>query len=122
MIPAPPLVMRSRRLVTVSVLLPLLTLGPACDGTSPDETSEEFVPAEGAAAALADSNLYDSFTRANSTTTLASLEAGGQSWSYSPSTAKWGVISNQAYLATDDGTWNDHYATVTGTANVRVMV
>jgi hypothetical protein len=121
MVLAPHPLTRSRRLVTLSVLLPLLTLGSACDGTSPGETSEALAQLDGIDTALADSNLYDSFTRANSTT-LGSLEAGGQTWSYTPSTATWGISSNRAYLATDDGTWSDHYATVNGTANVRVMV
>ncbi|MDC0711453.1 hypothetical protein POL68_23480 [Stigmatella sp. ncwal1] len=112
----------SRQKAPVSMLLALLSLGPACGEALPGEPFEESLRLSPGVAALADSNLYDSFTRANSATTLGSLETGGQSWSYTPSTATWGVTSGKAYLATDDGTWNDHYATVQGSANGRVLV
>lgn len=112
----------SRPRASVPALLALLALGPACGEALPGESSEEALRPRPGLAALASANLYDSFTRANNTTTLGSLETGGQGWSVTPSTAKWGISSNRAYLATDDGTWSDHYATVQGTANGRVRV
>ncbi|HZH13244.1 MAG TPA: hypothetical protein VE057_02670 [Archangium sp.] len=122
MVPVPPRVHRMRRLTTVSALLPLLTLVPACEGPLPGEGAEEGVQAGSDRAPLADANLYDSFSRADSTTSLGSLEVGFQAWSVTPATARWGISAGKAYLATDDGTWNDHYATVNATANVRVLV
>ena len=122
MIPTAPHVKHSRKLATISVLLPLLALGPACHGSATSEMSEERIQDDSQFAPLADSNLYDSFTRADSTTSLGSLETGSQAWSVTPTTAQWGISGGRAYLATDDGTWNDHYATINAAANVRVMV
>lgn len=99
------------------VLFPLLVLGVGCGGA---DTAAEGALAS-ASAAASDAPLYDSFTRTNSTT-LGSLEQGAQAWSYTPAGTTWGVTSGRAYLVTDDGTWGDHYATVNGTANVRVLV
>jgi hypothetical protein len=112
---------RATRTALLPMMLPVLALGTACGGDAePGATLEAPLATE--AQAASDANLYDSFTRANSATSLGSLEQGGQAWSVTPSGTSWGVTSGRAYLATDDATWNDHYATVNGSANVRVLV
>jgi hypothetical protein len=112
----------SARIATVPVLLSLLTFGTGCGGAGPGDTGEgPDTPLASVTAAASDANLYDSFTRANSAS-LGSLEQGGQAWKFIPSGVTWGVTVNRAYLLTDDGTWYDHYATVSATANVRVLV
>lgn len=107
------------RTALLPVLVPMLWLGTACGEAEPGDTLE--APLSTGAQAASDANLYDSFTRVNSTS-LGSLEQGSQAWSLTPAGTAWGVTSGRAYLATDDATWNDHYATVNGSANVRVLV
>ncbi|RKH34128.1 hypothetical protein D7X12_35340 [Corallococcus sicarius] len=102
--------------------MPLLTWNLACGEPSETEALDAVPTLSTGADALSDANLYDSFTRANSAASLGSLEQGGQGWSITPAGTAWGIQSNRAYLATDDATWNDHYATVNGSANVRVLV
>ncbi|MFP2910218.1 hypothetical protein ACLESD_35300 [Pyxidicoccus sp. 3LFB2] len=111
---------RAVRTAFLPMLLPMLTLGTACGDAGPDDTLE--APMATGTQAASDANLSDAFTRANSSTSLGSLEQGGQAWSITPAGTAWGVTSGRAYLATDDATWNDHYATVNGSANVRVLV
>ncbi|MCP3138655.1 hypothetical protein [Pyxidicoccus xibeiensis] len=112
---------RAARTALMPVFLPLLALGTACGAPSLEDSVEAPLASQSQGAASG-ANLYDAFSRANSATTLGSLELGGQPWSYTPSGTAWGISSGRAYLATDDATWNDHYATVNGAANVRVMV
>lgn len=111
---------RTTRSALLPVLLPLLSLGTGCGGAEPGDAPEASLAT--AAQAASDANLHDSFTRADSTTSLGGLEQGAQAWSLTPSTSAWGVASGRAFLSRDDGSWLDHYATVQGTANVRVLV
>ncbi|NMO15779.1 hypothetical protein HPC49_03475 [Pyxidicoccus fallax] len=111
---------RAARAALLPVLFPVLWLGTACGEPSQGDTREAPVAAQEQGAS--DANLYDSFTRANSTTGLGGLEQGSQTWSYTPAGTAWGINSGRAYLATDDATWDDHYATVNATANARVLV
>ncbi|RKH65688.1 hypothetical protein [Corallococcus llansteffanensis] len=104
------------------LLLPLLTWNLACGAPAETDVLDAALAPTSRSDDLSDANLYDSFTRTNSTSSLGSLEQGGQGWSITPAGTAWGVQSGRAYLATDDATWNDHYATVNGSANVRVLV
>ncbi|WP_157601291.1 hypothetical protein [Stigmatella aurantiaca] len=55
------------------MLLALLALGPACGEALSGEPSEEGLLPSRDVAALADANLSDSFTQANSAITVGSL-------------------------------------------------
>ncbi|WP_224365345.1 hypothetical protein [Hyalangium versicolor] len=112
---------RPRRSALLSLLLPLLSLGTGCGGEEAGDALE--APLAEATQAVSDANLYDSFTRANHDSRLYSLEQGVHAWTPTPYYGSaWGVMSGRAYLSKDDGTWLDHYATVPGTSDVRVMV
>ncbi|MFP2924550.1 hypothetical protein ACLESO_04910 [Pyxidicoccus sp. 3LG] len=112
---------RATRSALLPLLLPLLSLGAGCGGAEPGGPLE--APLATGAQAASDANLYDSFTRANHDSRLYSLEQGVHAWTPNPyHGSAWGISSGRAYLSRDDGTWLDHYATVPGTSNVRVMV
>ncbi|WNG33408.1 hypothetical protein F0U61_07085 [Archangium violaceum] len=112
---------RAARAALLPALFPMLWLGSACGEPPLDDTREEPVVTQ--AQGASDANLYDSFTRANHDSRLYSLEQGVHAWTPNPYWGSaWGIMSGRAYLSKDDGTWMDHYATVPGSANVRVMV
>lgn len=112
---------RATRPALLSLLLPLLSLGAACGDAEPGDTPE--APLATGAQAASDANLYDSFTRGDHDSRLGGLEQGIHAWTPNPYwTSAWGISSGRAYLVRDDGTWLDHYATVPGTSDVRVMV
>ncbi|MCP3097267.1 hypothetical protein LZ198_00105 [Myxococcus sp. K15C18031901] len=110
---------RAPRPALLSLLFPLVSLG--CGGEESRDTRE--APLAAATQAASDANLYDSFSRANHDSRLNSLEQGVHAWTSNPYWGSaWGVMGGRAYLAKDDGTWMDHYTTVPGTSDVRVMV
>ncbi|QSQ28621.1 hypothetical protein JY651_29995 [Pyxidicoccus parkwayensis] len=112
---------RATRPALLSLLVPLLSLGTGCGDAEPGDALE--APLASGAQAASDANLYDSFTRPNHDSRLGSLEQGVHGWTSTPYWGSaWGILSGRAWLAKDDGTWLDHYTTVPGTSDVRVMV